>query len=54
VIGRAGGNYSLAQAANIPKALSEIMVATISTIIGVQSPESMSPGGIVPSSTWPK
>jgi hypothetical protein len=31
-------DYSFAQAANIPKALSEITVATISTIIGVQIP----------------
>jgi hypothetical protein len=30
--------YSFAQAASIPKALSEIMVAIISTIIGVQIP----------------
>jgi hypothetical protein len=43
-IGRFAGSYSLAQAASIPKALSEIIVATISTIIDVQSPESVSPG----------
>jgi hypothetical protein len=35
--------YSLAQAANIPKALSEIMVAMMSTIIGVHVPRFIFP-----------
>jgi hypothetical protein len=36
--------YSFAKAANIPKALSETIVAMISTVIGAQSPDSFSPG----------
>jgi hypothetical protein len=45
-------DYSFAQAANIPKALSEIIVATISTIIGAQI--QMKPHvEIVPLVTWP-
>jgi hypothetical protein len=43
-IGRFAGDYSFAQAAKIPKALSEIIVATMSTVIGAQSPDSFSPG----------
>jgi hypothetical protein len=53
-IGRFAGNYSFAQAAKIPKALSEIIVATISTVIARNPPIRFPQVGIVPSVTWPK
>jgi hypothetical protein len=53
-VGRFARDYSFARAANIPKALSEIIVAMISTVIGAQSPIRFPQAGIVPSVTWPK
>jgi hypothetical protein len=53
-IGGFAGDYSLAQAAKIPKALSEIIVAMISTVIARNPPIQFPQVGIVPSVTWPK
>jgi hypothetical protein len=53
-VDRFGRDYSLAQAAKIPKALSEIIVATISTVIARNPPIQFPQVGIVPSVTWPK
>ena len=42
-VGSFAGDYSFARAASIPKALSETIVAMISTVIGAQSPDSFFP-----------